>query len=56
MTGCVGLEDVEFTILSNHGQNLHMFKWTKEGNVEVLDFFKVNSKVQSTLDLGFNGI
>ena len=49
MTGCVGFEDVEFTILSNHAKTLHMFKWTKDGNVEILDFFKVNSRLSERL-------
>ena len=51
MTGCVGFEDVEFTILSTHAKTLHMFKWTKDGNVEILDFFKVNSKLSESLVL-----
>ena len=37
MTGCIGKEDVEFTILSTHATNSPMFKWTKEGKVEVLE-------------------
>ena len=49
MTGCVGFEDVEFTILSTHAKTLHMFKWTKDGNVEILDFFKVNSRLKDLL-------
>ena len=51
MTGCVGFEDVEFTILSNHAKTLHMFKWTKDGNVEILDFFKVISRLSEGLVL-----
>ena len=39
MTGCVGIEDVEFTILSTHASKNSKFKWTKEGNVET---FEVN--------------
>ena len=35
MTGCVGSEDVEFTILSEHSHGSHILKWTTEGNVEI---------------------
>ena len=37
MTGCVGSEDVEFTIMSAHATESPMFKWTKEGNVEIIE-------------------
>ena len=37
MTGCVGSEDVEFTILSKHAAQSNLLKWTKEGNVEIFD-------------------
>ena len=36
MTGCVGLEDVEFTIFSGHSKS-KIFKWTKDGNVEIIN-------------------
>ena len=36
MTGCVGSEDVEFTILSTHNEVSHTFKWSKEGDVHIL--------------------
>ena len=36
MTGCIGLEDVEFTIMSEHATESPMFKWTKEDNVEII--------------------
>ena len=36
MSGCVGSEDVEFTIFSAQNKDSHMFKWTKEGNVHIL--------------------
>ena len=39
MTGCVGHEDVEFTIFSRQLNQSYLFKWNKEGNVEVLDDF-----------------
>ena len=35
VTGCVGSEDVDFTILSAHSTGSSMFKWTKEGLVKV---------------------
>ena len=42
MTGCVGSEDVEFTIMSTHATESPMFKWTKEGTVEIIESpFKV---------------
>ena len=37
MTGCVGSEDLDLTILSTHSGDSAMFKWTKEGNVEIVD-------------------
>ena len=37
MTGCVGSEDVEFTILSNHVTNSPRLKWSKDGQVIVID-------------------
>ena len=37
MTGCLGRENVEFTIKSKHATNSAMFLWTKEGNVEVIE-------------------
>ena len=37
MTGCIGLEDVEFTIMAGKIHNdpgTGLYKWTKEGKVE----------------------
>ena len=43
MTGCIGLEDVEFTILSKRTKYSHMYRWTKEGHVILIQSaFKVN--------------
>ena len=43
MTGCFGYEDVHFTILSAHAADSSMFKWTRNGNVEIIDSsFKVH--------------
>merc|ERR1712172_96759 len=36
MTGCVGSQDVQFTILSKHSPKSSTFKWTKDGNVELM--------------------
>ena len=42
MTGCIGSEDVEFTIMSEHAPENGLFKWKLDGNVEVIDHpFKV---------------
>merc|ERR1711935_486269 len=37
MTGCVGSEDVQFTIMSTHATESPMFKWTTEGGVEIIE-------------------
>ena len=50
MTGCIGSEDIEFTIMSRHAKS-SMFRWTKDGNVEILDFFKVSSRLSKGLVL-----
>jgi len=34
VTGCVGSQDVQFTILSKHARKSSTFKWSKDGNVE----------------------
>ena len=45
MTGCIGSEDVDFTILSAHATESPLFKWTKEGRVEIIESpFKVTSR------------
>ena len=36
MTGCLGYEDVDFTIMSPHTSGATMFQWTKEGNVRLI--------------------
>ena len=44
MTGRIGSEDVEFTILSNHAAESNMFKWKKNGTVENIEHgFKVDA-------------
>ena len=37
MTGCPGLEDVEFTIFSKHAERSGVMKWSKDGSVELMD-------------------
>jgi len=37
MTGCIGSEDVEFTMMSEHAPENGLFKWKLDGNVEVID-------------------
>ena len=37
MTGCVGFEDVEVTIMSTHSPGSTHFTWTQDGNVIVRD-------------------
>ena len=34
MTGRIGSEDAEFTILSNHASESNMYRWKKDGTVE----------------------
>ena len=42
MTGCVGSEDIDLTILSNHAEKSSMFQWTKDGHVKIIESpFKV---------------
>ena len=44
MTGCLGSEDVHFTILSVHSSKSSTFKWVKNGNVEIINSsFKVHT-------------
>ena len=37
MTGCLGSEDVELSILSRHAPGSGLFMWKKDGTVENLD-------------------
>ena len=41
MTGCPGLEDVEFTIFSKHAGKSGVMKWSKDGSVELMDRAKL---------------
>jgi hypothetical protein len=44
MTGCIGSEDIHLTILSSHATESSMFKWTKDGNIEIIESgFKVHT-------------
>lgn len=47
MTGCVGSEDIDFTIMSSHATKSAMFKWSKDGHVEIIESpFKVKNHMQ----------
>ena len=37
MTGCIGSEDILFTIISKHARDSPYFLWTKEGDVNVIE-------------------
>ena len=37
MTGCIGSEDILFTIISKHARDSPYFLWTKEGEVNVVE-------------------
>jgi len=37
MTGCVGSEDIDLTIMSSHATESSMFKWKMDGHVEVIE-------------------
>merc|ERR1711910_177418 len=53
MTGCIGSEDVEFTILSNHATGSGLYKWSKDGNVELLPHpFETGMKTKARSDDG----
>ena len=44
MTGCLGRDDVQFTIMSAHAKDSPMFKWSKSGAVDLIENpFKVMS-------------
>ena len=36
MTGCLGEDDIEFTINSRHSGATNMFTWSKDGKVEAV--------------------
>jgi hypothetical protein len=47
MTGCIGSEDIDFTIMSSHATKSAMFKWSKDGHVEIIESpFKVKNILQ----------
>ena len=50
MTGCIGSEDVQFTIMSEHATESPMFKWTKDGKVEIIQSpFKVQNDFEKNM-------
>ena len=50
VTGCVGSEDLQFTIMSEHAMESSLFKWKKDGSVELIKSpHKVFHKIQFVL-------
>merc|ERR1712223_1829032 len=51
MTGCVGSEDVDLTILLTHAIGSSMFRWAKDGKVEIIEspFENGNSRSEMLL-------
>ena len=45
MTGCIGSEDVEFTILSDHATDSGSYKWSKNGSVELIPIPKFHKVI-----------
>jgi len=37
MTGCLGSDDIDFTIMSSHASGSTMFHWSKEGDVKLIE-------------------
>jgi len=37
MTGCPGKDNLEFTIFSSHAKNGGLYRWNKDGNVQVIE-------------------
>ena len=37
MTGCLGSDDIDFTIMSSHASGSTMFHWSKEGDVRLIE-------------------
>ena len=50
MTGCPGLEDVEFTIFSKHAGKSGVMKWSKDGSVELMDPVKLGVPRSESLE------
>ena len=53
LTGCVGSEDVEFTILSIHFKACQIFKWTLDKKVEIIKCWPRVRLSQYFLSTGF---
>ena len=52
MTGCIGSEDIEFTIMSEHTSDSGLYKWTKDGNIENIEVpLEVSSNLRVILIL-----
>ena len=58
MTGCLGSEDILFTIMSVHATDSPYFEWTKEGEVNAIDLEQIVSGNRKSFNLeswlGFN--
>jgi len=54
MTGCVGSEDVDLTIFSTHAIQSSMFRWAKDGTVEVIESPFKNGNARSEMLLRQN--
>jgi len=39
MTGCIGVDDIEFSIMSSHNEGSPYFVWTKEGEVQSINIY-----------------
>ena len=37
MTGCLGSDNIDFTIMSTHTSGSAMFHWSKEGDVRLIE-------------------
>ena len=50
MTGCIGSEDVEFTIMSDHATDSGLYKWSKDGSVELIPIPKFQKVIFAIID------
>ena len=51
MTGCLGSEDILFTIMSVHATDSPYFEWTKEGEVNAIDLEQIVSGNRKSFNL-----
>jgi len=56
MTGCLGSDDIDFTIMSSHASGSTMFHWSKEGDVKLIEpeieynIYKPDNLTRTTAD------